>query len=108
MATTIASAVVYAALAFAYGFIVFLAKNYKKTESFRPRALFRTVVVGVVVGVYAALHGVTSVAGVQGILPLAIPIGDQIVKVLWHYFGLNTVLAGMGVGANGSSGSGNG
>jgi len=100
------TSVVYAVLAFLYGFVVYVSKHANGQldgsggPALEPRKLLRTVIVGVVVGVYAAIHGTMSVAGVNNVLPLAIPIADQIVKVLWSYFKLDTVLNGLGIGSN--------
>jgi len=112
VSATVHSSVVYGFLAFVYGFTVYVSKHAKGQISgeggpgFQPRKLVRTVVVGVVVGVYAAMNGDVSAAGVNNVLPLAVPVADQVVKVLWTYFSLGSVLNGLGVGNN-SGGQGN-
>lgn len=108
VSATVHTSIVYGVLAFLYGFVVYVAKHAQSQLSsgsgvkFEPRKLFRTVIVGVVVGVYAAVNGNMSAAGINNILPYAIPIADQIVKVVWNYLGLNSVLAGIGVGQSGN------
>ena len=83
--------IMYAIIAAAYGMIVYMSKhsnsliNGNGPLKFEPKKLLRTVIVGAVVGWYAASHGVTSMAGVKNILPIAIPVADQLVKVVWGY-----------------------